>query len=97
MKERKPVCLELLYSPLQVFSIGDDEPERKAAAYVAMEMPDLVKGVKIMKMIYQPDISELSVQLDYIIANLRSLIHRNTPFDVALELYDSTGNSEGKL
>eukprot|EP00380_Ascogregarina_taiwanensis_P019004 284816739_2 len=72
----------------QVLSIGDDEPERRAAAYVRQEMPDIVRGLKVVKMISHPDIIQLSVQLEYIIANLRELIKRTKPFDIQLQVHE---------
>lgn len=72
----------------QVLSIGDDEPERKAAAYVRQEMSELVCGLKLIKMIGHPDINEISIQLEYLIRNLREYIQSATPFDVLFKLED---------
>lgn len=70
----------------QVLSIGDDEPERKAAGYVRQGMPDFVKGTKLVKMVSQPDVAEISVQVEYLIRNLREYIQRPNSFDILYTL-----------
>lgn len=67
-------------------SIGDDEPERKAAAYVRKEIPQLVKGVKMIKMISHPTIDEVSLQIEHLIHNIRSYIDSPTSFDLLYKL-----------
>lgn len=37
-----------------VVSVGDDEPERRAAAFVAVEMKKFVRDTKIVRMISAP-------------------------------------------
>lgn len=69
-----------------VLSIGDDEPERRAAAYVETEMKGFVRNTKIVKMVDNPKIVDLIVQLKYIHRNLPRYISTDSCFDVKLDL-----------
>lgn len=81
-------------SNTQVFSIGDDEPERKATAYVESELRELVKGTKILKMLPQPKIEALMAQLKWITAQIRPMVDYDSSFDIRLEV-EPKGQKKG--
>ena len=69
-----------------VVSLGDDEPERSATAFVAVEMQAFVKGTKIVRMLSSPGVEMLIAQLIYVRFFFRDMVTRQRSFDTYLQV-----------